>query len=117
MTLQIFRRHSPTCPHKERSYNRCHCKIWYDWHINGKRILAPFNTRNWSEAQRMRNELETGGLIVKREATLVEDAVNAFLSDVRARGLRESSIYKLKLLTTRLKEFGESKESDSNETA
>jgi hypothetical protein len=65
----------------------------------------------------MRNELETGGLIVKREATLVEDAVNAFLSDVRARGLRESSIYKLKLLTTRLKEFGESKESDSNETA
>ena len=109
MTLQIFRRHSPTCPHKERTYNRCRCKIWYDWHINGNRILKPFNTRNWSEAQRMRNELETGGLIVKREATLLEDAVNAFLSDARARGLRESSIYKLKLLTTRLKEFGESK--------
>src|SRR4029077_19766529 len=56
-----------------------------------------------------RNELETGGLIVKREATLLEDAVNAFLSDARARGLRESSIYKLKLLTTRLKECGETK--------
>jgi hypothetical protein len=51
----------------------------------------------------MARELETGGLIETRTAPIVKDAVEAFLSDARAGGLRESSIYKLKLLTTRLK--------------
>jgi integrase/recombinase XerD len=57
----------------------------------------------------MARELETGGLIEIRAATTVKDAVEAFLSDARARGLRESSIYKLRLLTTRLQEFSANK--------
>jgi site-specific recombinase XerD len=109
LSLQIFRYHSPTCEHKERSFNRCRCKIWYDWHINGKRIKKPLNTRSWSDAQRMARELETGGLIEQRTAPIVKDAVEAFLSDARARGLRESSVYKLRLLTTRLQEFSTNK--------
>jgi integrase/recombinase XerD len=107
--LNIFRYHSPNCDHKERSYNRCRCKIWYDWHINGKRIKKPLNTRSWSDAQRMARELETGGIIEQRTAPIVKDAVEAFLNDARARGLRESSIYKLRLLTTRLQEFSTNK--------
>jgi integrase len=107
--LNIFRYHSPNCDHKERSYNRCRCKIWYDWHINGKRIKKPLNTRSWSEAQRMARELETGGIIEQRTAPIVKDAAEAFLNDARARGLRESSIYKLRLLTTRLQEFSTNK--------
>jgi hypothetical protein len=41
--LQIFRYHSPNCEHKTegRAHNRCRCKIWYDWHLNGKRIKKP----------------------------------------------------------------------------
>jgi site-specific recombinase XerD len=57
----------------------------------------------------MARELETDGIIETRTAPIVKDAVEAFLSDARARGLRESSIYKLKLLTTRLKEFSDNK--------
>jgi hypothetical protein len=57
----------------------------------------------------MARELETGGLNETRTAPIVKDAVEAFLSDARARGLRESSIYKLKLLTPRLQEFSTNK--------
>ncbi len=77
--------------------------------INGQRIKKPLNTRNWSEAQRMARELETGGIIEQRTAPLVKDATEAFLNDARARGLRDSSIYKLRLLTTRLQEFSANK--------
>lgn len=57
----------------------------------------------------MARELETGGSIEKRTAPIIKDTVDAFLSDARSRGLRESSIYKLKLLTTRLQEFADNK--------
>lgn len=107
--LLIYRRHSPNCPHRSRTYVKCRCKIWYDWHIDGRRIKMPMGTRNWSEAQRMARELETGGTIERRTAPLLKDAVDAFLADARARGLRDSSIYKLKLLTTRLQEFATDK--------
>jgi site-specific recombinase XerD len=107
--LLIYRRHSPTCPHRSRTYNRCRCKIWYDWHVDGRRIKSPLGTRNWTEAQRMARELETGGTVERRTAPLLKDAIEAFLADARARGLRESTIYKLKLLTTRLQEFATSK--------
>jgi integrase/recombinase XerC len=57
----------------------------------------------------MARELETGGTVERRTAPLLKDAIEAFLADARARGLRESTIYKLKLLTTRLQEFATSK--------
>src|SRR5580704_4444244 len=107
--IRVYRRHSPTCPHRSRADNRCRCKIWYDWHLDGRRIKKPMKTRNWSDAQRMARELETGGSIERRTAPIIKDAADAFLSDARSRGLRESSIYKLKLLATRLQEFANNK--------
>ena len=57
----------------------------------------------------MARDLEVTGTIERRTAPLLKDVIEAFLSDARARGLRDSSIYKLKLLTTRLQTFADSK--------
>jgi integrase len=57
----------------------------------------------------MARDLEVTGTIERRTAPLLKDAIQAFLSDVRVRGLRDSSIYKLKLLTSRLQSFADSK--------
>ena len=109
--LTLFRYHSPTCDHKDagRNWNRCRCRIWYDWNIDGRRIRKPIGTRDWSRAQQMARDLEAVGRIENKVAPLIKVACDQFLSDARVRGLREPSIYKYKLLFSRLQTFSDSK--------
>ena len=58
LMLNVYRRHSPSCPHQSREYNRCRCRIWYDWNIDGKRITKPIGTRDWQRAQQLAREME-----------------------------------------------------------
>jgi hypothetical protein len=50
MSLRIYRRHAGKCKYSDRSENRCRCKIWYDWHIDGQRYNRPLKTRDWQKA-------------------------------------------------------------------
>jgi integrase/recombinase XerD len=103
--LTIYRRHSPTCPHKSRDNNRCRCRIWYDWSLDGHRIIKPIGTRDWQRAQQLAREMEATGQSLGKKVLMVETACDNFLEDAKARGLRESSLYKYRLLFKRLKEF------------
>ena len=107
--LVIYSRHSPGCPHTSRQYNRCRCRIWYDWNIDGRRITKPIGTRDWQRAQQLAREMEAEGRVVDRKSPLIEKACDDFLADAKARGLREPSIYKYKLLLTRVQTFAKDK--------
>jgi integrase/recombinase XerD len=108
--LALFRRHSPKCSHKSRDNNRCRCRIWYDWNIDGRRIRRPIGTRDWQRAQQLAREMEAEGRVLDdKKAPLIENACEDFLADAKARGLREPSLYKYKLLLTQLKAFAKDK--------
>jgi integrase/recombinase XerD len=109
--LNAYRRHSPSCPHQSREYNRCRCRIWYDWNIDGRRITKPIGTRDWPRAQQLAREMEAEGRVLdpNGKTVSVEKACDDFLADAKARGLRESSLYKYELLLTRLKTFAAEK--------
>jgi integrase/recombinase XerD len=108
--LTVYRRHSPTCQHQSREYNRCRCRIWYDWNIDGRRITKPIGTRDWQRGQQLAREMEAEGRVLDNGKTVsVERACEDFLADARARGLREPSLYKYRLRLNRLKEFATAK--------
>ena len=89
--LTLFRYHSLTCAHKSegRDWNRCRCRIWYDWSIDGRRIRKPIGTRDWSRAQQIARELEAVGRVESKVAPLIKSACDEFVTDARVRGLRE----------------------------
>lgn len=105
--LTIYRLHSPKCPHTSRTYRRCNCRIYYDWNIDGKRVIKPIGTRDWSQAQRIAREMEAVGVPTKK-TLLIDAACNSFLEDARSRGLRETTIYKYRLLFRQLQTFAKS---------
>jgi integrase/recombinase XerD len=108
--LTVYRRHSPNCSHQSRDYNRCRCRIWYDWNIDGRRITKPIGTRDWQRAQQLAREMEAEGRVLdSNKSPLIEQACEDFLADAKARGLRDTSLYKYKLLLTRLQAFAKDK--------
>jgi len=106
--LTVYKRHSAGCPHKARSYRRCNCPCWVEGTIEGKYYRESLKTRSWTRATELvREREESGGEAIRR--ITIEDATGAFIRDTEARGLREPSIYKYRLLFKQLKEFAEDK--------
>jgi integrase len=119
----LFRNHERCCPHRKkgRAHKKCHCPIWIDFSFDGKRILKSLGTRNWQLAQDLLREWETNELRAHEKAKLpqipepekeseprgptVADACTKFLADARARGLRDATVYKFRLLLGRLQGF------------
>jgi integrase/recombinase XerD len=85
--------------------------IWYDWNIDGRRITKPIGTRDWQRAQQLAREMEAEGRVLdpNGKTVTVERACDDFLADAKARGSREPSLYKYKLLLARLKTFAADK--------
>lgn len=119
----LFRNHEHRCPHKKkgRAHKNCHCPIWIDFSFGYKRILKSLGTRNWKVAENLIREWETNELRANQETRppqirdldsqpnpgghAVGDACAEFLADARARGLRETTLYKFRLLLGRLEVF------------
>ncbi len=100
--LSIFKRHSRTCPQRgDRHYRRCLCVYWATGTVEGTYRRESLKTRSYDRALVLAREIEDG----KIRKTVLVDATAAFIADARARGLRDSSIYKHELVLRRLKEF------------
>ena len=52
--LQLYRRHSRTCPHRKkgRTYTKCKCVIHADGELNGKRFRGSTGVKDWQRALR-----------------------------------------------------------------
>ncbi len=119
----LFRQHERCCRHtkKGRAHKNCNCPIWIDFSFGWKRIFKSLGTRNWKLAENLIREWETNELRTYLEAKLpqmqnsekesaprvrtVAQACAEFLADARARGLRETTLYKFRLLLDRLQVF------------
>src|ERR1700730_12273408 len=103
--LKVYRRHNPArCEHTERTWRRCSCPLWADGTLAGRRYHKTLRTRNWDDAQKYAQKLEADGQDAPKQKT-VQEATDAFIRDAEARGLREPSIYKYRLLLKQLNAF------------
>src|SRR5262245_46580570 len=99
--LTIYRRHKKSCRQRfeGRSYRRCLCPIWVDGFLNGEEIRKSLKTRDWNFAHERVREWEAAGRREERPAPIgVKEACDKFISDSEARGLREPTLYKYRLL-------------------
>ena len=120
----LYRNHERRCPHrdKRRAYNKCHCPIWIDFSYGGRRICRSLGNRNWQKAEDLLRRWEkTADRFSPSEPELprirvlekdprppdhsLEAACREFLADATARGLREATLYKYRLLLRRLLAF------------
>jgi len=109
--LTIYRRHQRNCEHQDegRSYRRCRCMIWVDGSVGGVEIRKSLHKRDWQKAQDIVREWEAEGQRVEEAQPItVKEGCEKFIADAEARGLREPTLYKYRLLFSRLQTFTES---------
>lgn len=101
--LDLFRRHLPTCPHRDkgRAYKRCDCPIHCDGEHKGARIRKSLKTTNWERAKRRMARLEDD-LETDKIRKPVADAADAF---VNAQDAQHATMHKYRRVMNRLTEF------------
>jgi integrase/recombinase XerD len=80
--------------------------IWVDGTLSGVPIRKSLHTRDWQKAQEIAREWEAEGQRVEEAQPItVKEACDKFIDDAEARGLREPTLYKYRLLFRRLQDF------------
>jgi len=111
--LTIFRRHTRTCPHRDkgRAYRHCSCPIAAEGLLKDDYVRQSLSTRNWEIAQGKIREMEANTLHPKPEDTepkqeplTLEKAIRQFMDDRHRLCAATLSKYEV-LLTKQLKPF------------
>jgi integrase/recombinase XerD len=118
----LYRHHEKACPHKKdgRAYQKCQCPIWVDFSYAGKRLWKSLKTRDWPVAERSLHSSESSDVANRKETTppvgtpksesrLLEAVCAAFLADAKERELRDTTLYKYRLLLRRLQAFSKAR--------
>ncbi len=90
MSITIWRRHTPSCPHKARGrdFLKCSCPVWADGYVNGVRTQRKsLGTRDLARARKKAIALESDERIYKT----ISDAIAAFLGHCESNGIGEST--------------------------
>lgn len=117
--LILWRRHKAGCAadcpcrkEKKRECHCCRCPIWADGYFGASRVRQSLDTGDWARAERKRAEIEASwqergslALPAEREPVSIVRACEDFLCDAGARGLRDSTCYKYRLLFEQMKAF------------
>jgi integrase len=109
--LNLWRRHTKTCKHKDdgRDCLKCKCPIWVDWRVSGTRIRKPIGLRDWQLAQQRARKWEAEGMEGVTAPQTIKAACEAFTQDAEARDLKPPTLYKYDLLFRQLQAFAEDK--------
>jgi integrase len=115
----IYRRHAARCPHRAegRRHWSCHCPIWFDAAVSGRRTHKSTGLTDWKEAQVLAQKWLEGDFtqqqpvhpIPKQEPISIEAAWEKFLASLRTRNLSAVTNYKYDLLKRRMLEFSRSR--------
>jgi len=76
--------------------------------VSGKRIRKPLGLRDWQRAQERARQWEAEGFVDAGKIQTVREACDRFTADCNARGLRDSTMKKYRLLFRQLEEFAAS---------
>ena len=108
--LNLYRRHTPKCPHadKGQNYIKCSCPIWCDGELNGKRFRKAVGVRDWARAVKRAEKWESApGKAIKDQT--IAGCIESYLADCRARRLKESTITSYRKTLDHLRAFCESR--------
>jgi integrase/recombinase XerD len=119
----LWRRHKAGCTAAEQCQCRkeqkrechcCRCPIWADAYFGSSRIRKSLDTGDWSKAQRGAMQLESswvenGSIRPEPKPLSIKEACDDFLENARARGLKDSTRYKYRLLLLAREKTVESK--------
>jgi integrase/recombinase XerD len=105
----LWRRHVPPCTETSREFVGCKCPIHLDWRVGSQRIRKSMKTRNWQKAVADARRMEIEGFKEPGTSPAIAEATKQYLADAAARGLREPTLYKFKLLFRQMEEFGKEK--------
>ena len=95
--LTIWRRHSATCPHRDkgREFLKCNCPLWADGYVDGKRILRQsLKTCDMARARKRAVSLESPDAIKYKP---LAEAVKAFLVNCQHLNANTQRKYKNRL--------------------
>lgn len=101
----IWRRHVAPCESTDHSDPRCGCPIYQEYRVGKKRFRKSLKTTNWQKALAEARRRELDAFKEKPKSPTVEQACEKYLEDAKARGLREPTLYKFRLLFKQLKQF------------
>src|SRR5262245_34796126 len=107
--FQLYRRHVKSCrfwtgksTNGNRRDHNCRCPVWVDGYLGGKRVNRTLGLRDWTRANAVVRDWEIAGSIQQaaRAGVPVVDACDAFMADVEAQRLSESSLKKYRVMLT-----------------
>jgi integrase/recombinase XerD len=108
-TIVIFVRHSAECKWKGDEYSRkCQCRKHFRWTQGGKQHRRSAGTRSWSEAERLKRDLEdvlSGVKPPPQEVRSLSDAINVFIVDKRVQGVSDDVVAKYTRELGRLRSY------------
>lgn len=92
--LRLYRRHRQTCPQTSERYRRCACPIYVEGTVGGESIRKSLDLTSWTAATNVIAKWNTAGKIgqVRSEVPTIAEAIDGFLKDARARGLKDSTV-------------------------
>jgi integrase/recombinase XerD len=105
----VWRRHVAPCESSDHSDPRCGCPIYQEYRVGKKRYRRSLKTTNWQKALADARKRELEEFKEKPKSPTVEQACEKFIQDGEARGLREPTLYKFRLLFKQLKQFAADK--------
>ena len=101
--LTLYRRHVQTCAKKSRKDKRCRCPVWVEGTLGGDYIRRSLDVTSWEAGSAIVNRWSEAGKVgeVKSGSVFIAEAVEKYLADATARGLRPATITKLKSIFTK----------------
>ena len=110
MSLALYRRHLPSCPHKakHRRFNKCKCPIWVQGSLGGEYVRKSLDVASWTAASERVHEWEAGGTIgaIRQEIPSIAEAIEKYVADAEGRGLNPESVKRIQdVIERRFKNF------------
>jgi integrase len=102
--LTLYRRHLKRCSKADdRYWKRCTCPMWVEGTANGTYIRRSLQTASWERAQGLALEIESADdpkavPAKKEDPVTIQQAVDEYLADAKARDLAESTLDKLETI-------------------
>lgn len=111
-SITIFVRHGGDCKQVNELYRKCDCRKHLRWSHNGTQHRKKAGTRDWSEAEKVKREMEDqlSGRPVEKTGEApktLEDAVTVFLQDKAVQGVNAHVLAAYKRETDRLRVYCE----------
>lgn len=98
--LTLYRRHVGSCGKTSRTDRRCRCPVWVEGTLGGEYIRRSLDVTSWEAGSAVVNRWNEAGQLgeVKAGSIFISEAVEKYLSDAKARGLRPATLSKLQTI-------------------